>query len=398
MKKLITLCLLLATAGVSQSPVNLDVTITPYVTYYISSIDLNTGSSSIPIFQATLSNNTSDSVRAMIEFEITVSSEALELDNETILRLRTEPFYFSNDIFISNMDMTVNTHDIYDVEGTQIDFRVNIEEQIDLDRATNLFNNVVSSGQLPDGNYTFGVKIFNGDDEFEVWQNYNETINVTSPVTLTLSDPGGDLADISENGNVIATPTFNWDTDPCQIPGGCAYYIRVAEYDPCIHGSADEAIESTTRLPLNQSEEWYYVGNGVTSFTYPTGDAGPLEDSKVYVWQMLKVMSTTAGYNGILSNINAFRVGSSPNCTQAAESNTNMQVLKSLIGDDMYNNIFAECNSGYCYLSTGNVLLDESPTDFTFIQSLISQGVAETDSTGTVTYHPINILSVEVSE
>ncbi|NQV38150.1 MAG: hypothetical protein HQ509_09140 [Candidatus Marinimicrobia bacterium] len=415
MKKLINiLCLGLVSILTAQSPINLNVVITPYVTYYLTSIDLSTGSSNIPIFQATLSKsnpNSPDSVQAKIEFEMTIDSEFLGMDNETLVLMDTEPFYFQNDIILSNLDMTIDSREIFDVTGQRIDFRVNILENIDMARADNLFNSVVQTGRLPDGNYSFRVSVMNGDESGEVWEQVEEVISVTSPTFLQLSSPGGVLADTTINEIFTSYPVLQWESDPCNYVDsegnyGCRYYLRVAEFDPATHSSVDEAIESTTRLPLNQSLGWAFVGNGITSFQYPASDAGELEQGKVYVWQVLKALTTTAGLDGVVSDIMAFKVkdftetGDGDAGSGSAETTTDpaMLTLQSLIGNDQYQAFFGQGGPAYGYTLTDNITNDGTAVDLSFIQSLLSQGVAETDSVGTVSYLPLNVVSVEVTE
>ena len=414
MKRLIIiLCLTLVVGLPAQSPVDLDVVITPYVTYYVSSIDLNTGSSNVPIFQATLSNlNSPDSVRAIIDFEVRIDSDFLDMDNEILVKMDTDPFYFQNDIVMSNMDMTLDTREIYDVMGQKINFRVNIRESVDLGRAEALFNSVVQSGKLPNGNYSFRISIYNGDDPGEVWEQVEETINITSPTYLQLIAPGGTLADTTVNEIFTSYPVLQWESDPCIYTDpetgdfGCRFFVRVAEFDPVLHSSVDEAIESTTCFPLDQSQGWAFVGNGVTSFQYPATDAGELEPGNVYVWQVLKVMGTTAGLDGIQSDIMAFKVKDFSQTTDddtgggdaGTTTDPSMLALQSLMSSDQYQAFFGQGGPAYGYLLTGNILNDGASVDLSFVQSLLSQGVAETDSAGTVTYHPLNIISVEVTE
>ncbi len=413
MKRITIFILTLAVFISAQYPVNLDVTLTPYVTYYISSVDLNTGSSSVPIFQARLSNNTSDSVSVIMDFEVIIDSDFLGLDSETIIKAKTNPFFFENDIFISNMDMTVDTRGIYDVEGNQVEISVVIEEKIDMDMSTaeDLFNAVVQSGKLPDGNYSYRVNLYNGEDETEVWGEFEETLSVTSPTYLQLISPGGQLADTTSNEIFTNYPVLQWESDPCNYIDpetgdyGCQYFLRVAEFNPEIHSSVDEAIESTTRLPLNQAEDWELVGTGVTSFQYPAIDVGELEQGKVYVWQCLKRIKTTDGFDEVFSDIMVFKV---KDFTETAEEEAEpassgedapaSAALQSIIGGDQFEALFGEGGSAYGYLPTGNILHNNTVVDLSFVQSLLSGGIEETDSEGNTSYRPISIISVEVSE
>ncbi len=400
------LWLLIAVAvafGQGSGPVQLIIDFTPYVTYYVSSIDLNTGSSNVPIFNATLSTE-EDSTSVIIEFEIQINSETLNMYDEPLIRMVTDPFWLKAPIVLNNQDLTIDTREIYDVEGNRVPFRVTIEERIEIGEAEELFNTVVQSGRLPDGIYRFIVSIMNGDDPNDIFVQREEVINVSTPTYLQLMTPGSiTLADTSINEVYTNYPVLQWESDPCNIPEGCMFYIRVAEFIPGQHATVEEAIESLTRLPLDQNQGWYPVGRGVTSFQYPATDAGELEPGKVYVWQVLKVLDTTAGMDGILSEIFAFKVKDFT-ASEGAESGAGvltdpvMITLQSLIGDEQFNSLFGSGKPYAAYSTNGNIILDGNSVDLSVIQSLLTQGVAETDSLGNTTYHPITVISVEVEE
>lgn len=401
MKRMFLLVLLMCTQVWGQSnQATLDVTITPYVTYYISSIDLETGESTIPIFNATLTP-AADNTSASVYFEIVINSEALDLYNETLLSIKSSPFVFSNSIVLSNTSLNLDTREIFDVHGNQIDFTVPSDniEHIDMAEADEIFNQVVQTGRLPDGTYTFIIQLIDGDDDITVIQNYEESIKVTTPTYLQLSTPGGPLADTLENEIFTSYPVFQWETDPCNVPGGCGYYIKVAEFDPSVHSSADEAIESLTRLPLDQSQNFYFVGNGVSSFQYPTSNAGDLEPGKVYAWQVLKVMGSTEGAKGILSEILTFKIKDLTAAEPAGESSPvvlteKKTALKSLMGETLFSNL----NTKFPGFKVSGIQIDGETVDITKVQSLLNQGVPVTADDGTITYRSLSVVSVEVVE
>lgn len=411
MKRFTLFMLTLAAFSNAQAPVNLDVTLTPYVTYYITTVDLNTGSSSVPIVEARLSNNTNDSISVVMEFEIIVDSDYLDLDNETLFKARTLPFFFENDIFISNMDLTIDTRGVYDIVGNQVNISVELEERLELAAAEELFNTVLQSGKLPDGHYSYRVNIFNGEDESEIWGEFEEILSVTSPTYLQLVSPGGELADTTVNEIFTTYPVLQWESDPCNYVDpetgdyGCEYFLRVAEFDPEIHSSVDEAIESTTRMPLNQSEDWGFIGTGVSSYQYPAIDVGELEQGKVYVWQCLKRLRATDGFDEILSDIMAFKVkdisetdSQSEDGISGGDDNPTTAVLQSAIGGEQFGEFFEAGGPAFGYTLNGNITLNNEEVSLSFVQELLSGGITETDENGNIIYRPITIISVEVSE
>ena len=203
--------------------------------------------------------------------------------------------------------------------------------------------------------------------------------------------PGGALADTASNEIYTSYPVFQWDSDPCMVPGGCEFLIRVAEFIPSDHSSVEQAIESTTRLPLDQSLGFYATGYGATSFQYPSSGAGDLEPGSVYVWQIKKILPTTFGEEELLSEILTFKVkdfSEESDSDDGADGGSDMviQLLQTLLDEGDFEQIFGENGSLSGYSSTGTILLNGSSTDNSTVQAMISEGLND------------KIISVEVSE
>ena len=102
----------------SYAQIAFDVSWTPYVTYYLSMVDINTGESSMPIFMAELrrEDGAPDRVDVDIEFEIIIDSDALDVDNETLVKVETtQPLQLTDPVFISNMDLNMSTDALFDI-------------------------------------------------------------------------------------------------------------------------------------------------------------------------------------------------------------------------------------------------------------------------------------------
>ncbi len=398
MKKILTI--LAAGVTLVSAQIEFDVSWTPYVTYYLGMVDINTGESNMPIFMAELSRSSDapDTVDVDIEFEIIIDSEALGVNNETLLKVETtQPLALSAPIHLSNMDLNISTDQIFDDQGNSVSLRMDITEQIEMDQAEEMFSAIVQTGQLPDGIYTFRVTAVSENGERVTAE---DILNISNPATLQLVSPGGILADTTLNEIYTSFPVFQWESDPCNINVGCEYFIRVAEFNSQEHSSMDQAVESVTRLPLDQSMGFELVGFGVTTFQYPT-DAGDLEAGKVYVWQIRKDLVTTAGTEQLLSDIQAFKVKDFTT-TEAGTSTEDTSpagiALRALIGDEMAEQIFGSGGEAEGAFATGNITLNDESVDVSFVQSLVSMGVATLDEDGNEIYRPAEIISVEVSE
>ena len=297
----------------SYAQIAFDVSWTPYVTYYLSMVDINTGESSMPIFMAELrrEDGAPDQVDVDIEFEIIIDSDALDVDNETLVQVETtQPLQLTDPVFISNMDLNMSTDALFDISGNPVPLNLDISEQMDMSDAEQMMSAIVQTGQLPNGIYTFRVTATAANGQQIVRE---DILNISNPTLLQLISPGGILADTTINEVYTTYPVFQWESDPCNYVdpnsggSGCEYYIRVSEFRAEEHSSIDQAIESVTRLPLDQSAGFERVGYGFTTFQYPT-DGGDLEPGKVYVWQIRKDLVTTSGTEQALSDIMAFKV------------------------------------------------------------------------------------------
>ena len=398
MKKILTF--LAAGVTLVSAQIEFDVSWTPYVTYYLGMVDINTGESNMPIFMAELSRSSDapDTVDVDIEFEIIIDSEALGVNNETLVKVETtQPLALSAPIHLSNMDLNMSTDQIFDDQGNPVSLHMDITEQIEMDQAEEMFSAIVQTGQLPDGIYTFRVTAVSENGERVTAE---DILNISNPATLQLVSPGGILADTTLNEIYTSFPVFQWESDPCNINVGCEYFIRVAEFNSQEHSSMDQAVESVTRLPLDQSMGFEPVGFGVTTFQYPT-DAGDLEAGKIYVWQIRKDLVTTAGTEQLLSDIRAFKVKDFTT-TEAGTSTEDTSpagiALRALIGDEMAEQIFGSGGEAEGAFATGNITLNDESVDVSFVQSLLSMGVAMLDEDGNEIYRPAEIISVEVSE
>ena len=395
--------------GISLSFVQIefDVNWTPYVTYYLSMVDINTGESSMPIFMAELSREEGapEQVNVDIEFEIIIDSDALDVNNETLVKVETlQPLQLTDPIFISNMDLNMSTTALYDVSGNRLELNLDISEQMDMADAEQMMSVIVQTGQLPNGIYTFRVTATAANGE---QISREDILNISNPTLLQLISPGGILADTTINEVYTSYPVFQWESDPCNYidpssgESGCEYFIRVAEFRSDEHSSVDQAIESVTRLPLDQSLGFQRIGYGFTTFQYPT-DGGDLEPGKVYVWQIRKDLVTTSGTEEILSDIMAFKVKdftSSDNENSGGEDTSpELMLLRTIIGDDLANRMFGMGGQVSGMNSNGNITLNGESIDMSVVQSLVSTGIPFEDEDGNQTYRPMEVISVEVIE
>jgi len=331
---------LLAYLPVKAQNVTLTGTIYDYATYYVSSFDPQTGASDFQLFRYTLSSD-SYPVWVKVTFRATMVSPALGIDTEaTILDLYTSPFQLDNDIILDNRDLSTTTTQLHDVTGAPIDLSVYIQDVIDVANLNAMLSSIMTTGRLADGNYTFQFGVASGSNKGAV-ESASPTfetriITVESPSAINLEYPGGALSDTSSTGIFTTYPLLVWSSSGCNT---CASFVRVAEFNPSVHSSMDEAIQDERRLPFDQVQEWESIGI-VNSYQYPLSGSLPLEYGKVYVWQVKHELTTTAGSDELLSPIYAFRIQDLGSGSTSTSYHPIVQILQQVLSEDQFNSLF----------------------------------------------------------
>ncbi|MFQ6674173.1 MAG: hypothetical protein ACE5GH_05245 [Fidelibacterota bacterium] len=352
----------------------------PYTTYYISSIDLQTGATDVLLFGYRLAEESGDyeshEVWAAIEFEMTLVSASLGIERATtVLKVVTDPFLMHADIRVDNRQLSTQTTQIYDLDSppNEVPLTITMLKSLDIGQFEGLLSSITSTGKLADGQYSFHVIVRSGPSRtsLSVSDEVVETLLVTTPTSLNLIAPGGELADTTENLVYTPYPVFQWETEPCP---GCESFIRVGLYDGESHSSVEETIENVTTLPMDQTEGWEPVGM-TTTFQYPFSGAIELIPGRVYVWQVKKDLPTTAGTESFISPIYAFKVA---DMTQQAAVPAEvlhpiLQQLMDLMGEDSFNAFFGAGGELSGYAPSGTYVINGIEVSVDAVFSLISQ-------------------------
>ena len=368
--------------------VTLTGTIYDYATYYVSSFDPQTGASDFQLFRYTLSSD-SYPVWIKVTFRATMLSPALGINTETaILDLYTSPFLLENDIILDNRDLSTTTTELRDLTGAPINLSVFIQDVIDVADLNAMLSSIMTTGRLADGNYTFQFGVASGSTEsacesaspiFET-----RTIIVESPSAINLEYPGGALSDTSLTEIFTTYPLLVWSSSSCNR---CASFVRVAEFNPSVHSSMDEAIQDERRLPFDQAQEWENIGI-VNSYQYPLSGALPLEYGKVYVWQVKHELTTTAGSDELLSSIYAFRIQDVASGTTTTSYHPIVQILKQVFSEDQFNSLFGPSAVLDGFSPSGTYRINGDSDDLSAAISLLSQ----------ITNGTASITNVEVQD
>jgi len=345
---------------------------TEYATYYISSFDLQTGASNFQLFRFRLAASTYP-VYCKLSFSASIVSPSINLYSQTtIVDLETAPFLMSGDIIIENSDLSTSTSQLLDVNGNVISLNVTLNEKMDVLQFDQILSSIITTGRLADGNYSFSLQVYSGstEDDLSLTDSENITIVVESPTYISLESPGGALADTSMNEIFNTFPFFIWYPQFCTQ---CDMEIRIAEFDPGVHSSVEDAIEDETMIPFDQTEDWEFIGN-VISFQYPVSNARLLEYNKVYVWQIKASLPTTVGVVEIISSINAFKIGDIGGTNPITpDVNPVVQLLGQAITSDEFNSLFGPGGSLEGYVPNGTYVVNGNTADQNMIMTIINQ-------------------------
>ena len=342
-----------------------------YATYYISSFDPSTGATDVQIFRYTLSESDGNyPVNLSIWFRASVLSPSLGINSPTtIIEVETDAIDLQYDIVLDNRDISSEATTIYDMAGNDYILEGDVVESLDPSQADAILQSILASGKIADGEYTFEIKIKSGISG-QTLASDSKTIFVQSPVSINLEYPGGTLSDTLDNVLYSTFPIFQWYSQSC---AGCETFIRVTEFNSEVHSSLEEAMDDQRVLPFDQSEEWYLIDN-VNSFQYPFSGAYPLEEGKVYGWQIMISLPTTIGQEEMASTINAFKIGSA-GTVENTDMFTNpfLMVLQEVLGDDQFNAFFGSGNMLQGYNPTGQFEMNGITVDEASVGYILSQ-------------------------
>ena len=341
-----------------------------YATYYINSFDLSTGATNVQIFRYQL---TSDEfpVDIKINFRSSMISPTLGINSDqTIIEIQTNSFTLNAPMLLDNRDISSETTIIYDQANppNTIELSGQVIGSLDPMQAEAILQSVMTTGKIADGEYTFSIQVLSDNDQ--ILASDSKTINIQSPVSITLESPAGALSDTLDNTIYTNFPIFQWFSQPCN---GCESYIRIAHFNSSQHNSPEDAIEDQRVLPFDQSEDWSLL-NAPNSFQYPLTGAYPLEPGNVYCWQVMIKLPTTSGTEEMVSNISAFKIGVSGEIENSSMiSNPFLLALKNTLGEDQFNALFGLGNDLQGFIPTGQLEVNGITVDQSSINYLLGQ-------------------------
>jgi len=339
------------------------------VTYYLSAIDINSGTSYIPLFEYSITGDQNcyalnDSLNLVLEFSMNIFSPAIGFNSyQELFNREIKLSNISSEITFNNMDLNYSTTSVSGADFSLSDYSGLTD--INSDDYQLIVSSILNSGKIPNGLYTFDFKLKTENNN--IINEINRTINVNEPEYINLISPGGSMADTLNNIEYSIFPVFTWSADNCS---SCETQIRVCEFNPSEHSSPEEAINDIPSLPNVSGYEYYNINDNMNSFQYPTANVKNLEPGKLYAWQLKRLYQSTLGNQEILSQIYVFKIFN----TYENQNADNLEIIKLLIGEQKYNELFLEDGvlSGYNSLE-GTIILNGSEVSISELNQIINQ-------------------------
>jgi len=306
------------------------------VAFYLGAIDMASGSSDILFFDYEISSTDPDcysgSEELIMQFSIKIYSPDMGFNAfQEFLKGTIQFTNIIGPLRFKNTDINSKTKSVSGAAFELSEYS-GPEDITDPDYQT-IVSTLMQSGKIPDGNYIFDFQIFAPDGTTLIDQ-ITKKIDAYQPHFLNLISPGGHVSDTLSTFVFTTYPVFSWDKDDCST---CTLGIRVCEYNPLYHASPLDALSGSSALPLDQSKEYYSIPKTTYTFQYPISGSESLIPGKYYAWQLKRKFETTVGQDALYSSINVFKVHS---FESAAASTTNLDIIKSIVGDEQYRTLF----------------------------------------------------------
>jgi len=349
--------------------------------YYLTAIDIESGESNILLFDYELEVNGEncsfpDDIKISFSVSIDIpnyTDGSIEITSGLFTLDFTETSDDLSSVSFRNTDLSLNTQFLPGgvlMNMNSNDYNVNISS----DEIDDLSSLILGLGRIPNGRYNFNFSIVDCPSDFECSiSGLPKVIDVFVPTYLNLVSPGSvDISDSLSTEVFIPYPVFQWSADYCNK---CTNYsIRICEYNPDIHHSLEDAINSVSVLPINSS--FYDIGSLNNSFQYPVSGVESLVPGTFYVWQVKRSYETTYGTHDDLSDIFIFKMKDFEHTQNVPISidQDKLNFIQSIIGETKFNELFVNDDSPfYNYNNTdSNVKINGELKSFEYIIELLN--------------------------
>tara|TARA_A100001011_G_scaffold207116_1_gene215287 strand:+ start:565 stop:1725 length:1161 start_codon:yes stop_codon:yes gene_type:complete len=302
---------------------------------YLSAIDLNTGATTIPIFDYSIIVNDDTSCKSFnIRYKIEILSPEMGFNSNFIFAeggftISDLPLNVKN-INFRNTDLNFSTNLL--PSGARLTMDPGIKVNAD---NSSIRSVIMESGKIPNGTYTFSFS----DSESNIL--ISKAVDIYEPTTFELIGPGGSFINIDENSISTSFPVFQWNSDLCPK---CNIGIRVSEFNKEKHSTVVEALNDVSSLPISTIDRYYFFNSSTNNtFQYPFNQALGLQPGKKYVWQLIRQYTTTQGEVNNYSEIFAFNIKdfSSDNSQNNQFDMLSKEKLILILGEEKFQELFS---------------------------------------------------------
>ena len=343
--------------------------------YYLSAINVDTGESNLLLFDYQIDFidcqelpedlyvdfNIEIDVPDYTSGQVSIIEGTFKLTNLTSsVSFRNTDLNSGTSILTSGVEFSMNSSDYHvGITGNEI------EELSAL---------ILSLGRLPNGRYSFQfeVKSYNCPHSIDCDSaKLIKEVNIFLPEYLSLLTPGSaDLSNEMYNEIYTLYPVFQWNADYCSK---CSNYsIRISEYNPDIHASLEDAVNSYSILPAGSG--FFDIGSQNNLFQYPVTGFEDLQRGNSYVWQVRRTFKTTYGVEEELSDIFIFNIkNNESSINNDIELNQqNLNLIIKLIGQSEFDELFIlESGLLYNYIPSSIVKIDGNEKTISYLLELI---------------------------
>lgn len=315
--------------------------------FFINDFDFTQSGNSPLLFWVEITNAYPDSQLVSLKLSISYNSLASG-EIEELASGETEPFNLPP----SPPPLRIDNQNMFS-QASKYKLK---DYNINKDAADELLNAILASGKLPSGTYEFHLEIINANTGNV---NNDDTIEleISNPTTLDLISPG-ELASSSEPPEIYTTlPLFQWESDASQ------FRFTVCE-KLSTNNSPEDVMDNEPRIEKIIE---------TTTFQYPSTGAFTLEEGKTYFWQVVAITQSSSGPIEMESEIWGFKIA---NFSSGATSAYHMQIvniLKSILGDDVVDNLFTENGELANFTSTGVILKNGVSISMEELNALIQE-------------------------
>jgi len=348
--------------------------------YYLSAIDIDTGESNLLLFDYQINFIDCDEYsleELSIGFNIDINLPNHIDDQISIIEgtFRLNNININNEVYsisFRNTDLnsdTVNLPSGVEFSMNSSDYTIGITDN----QIEELSDLILGLGRLPNGRYSFKFEVANCPDSINCDDaGLIKELNIFLPEYLSLLSPGSsDISDLLYNQVYIPYPIFQWNADYCSKCGN--YLIRICEYNPDIHNSLEDAINSLSIIPTGIG--FLDTGSQNNVFQYPVTGFEDLYPGNFYVWQVKRSFETTYGFEEELSDIFIFQMNNNEN--EQSNNNTelneqNLDLILQFIGQSKFDELFV-LDSGdlYNYNPTSTINIDGQEKSLDYLLELI---------------------------